>query len=104
MALTCDDNRLTTPDDAWPLLTLALSLAFSHIGSGHRPEVTRGLKLVTERAARRIQSRALSGHLYCRRHEDLSGADEPSQLGGADHEGAVVGVVFQVEGGGQRPS
>jgi hypothetical protein len=27
MALTCDDNRLTTPDAAWRLLTLALSLA-----------------------------------------------------------------------------
>jgi hypothetical protein len=29
VVLTCDDNRLTTPDDARPLLTLALSLALS---------------------------------------------------------------------------
>jgi len=33
MALTCCDNRQTTLDDAWALLTLALSLALREIVS-----------------------------------------------------------------------
>jgi hypothetical protein len=99
MALTCNDIRLTPPDAARLLLTLAPSLAPSY----------RGLRASTwsysRRGPRGGSVRGLqSGHLYCSGHKDFGGADEPSQLDGADHEGAVMGVVLQVEGGGQCPS
>jgi hypothetical protein len=47
MALTCDDNRLTTPDDARLLLTLALRLALSGTtvqDPRHRGAVTASLR------------------------------------------------------------
>ncbi len=85
MVLTCNDNRLMPPDAAQALLTLALSLALSQGNPGI------GLRLL----AGPIRSPLLP------LHEDFSSADEPSKLGGADHEGSVVGVVSQVEGSSQ---